>query len=216
MKVVINGAGAAAIACIELLKSMGLDSSSTILCDTKGVIYKGRTEGMNEWKEAHAIDTKKRTLAEAMEGADVFLGLSVKGAVTKDMVKSMNAKPIIFAMANPDPEILPGDVMEVRTDAIVATGRSDYNNQVNNLMCFPYIFRGALDVQAKTINIEMKIAAAHAIANLARKDITEEVLAASTNKIDKFGPNYIIPITFDSRLIEEVSSAVAKAAMEED
>jgi len=214
MKVVVNGAGAAAIACIELLKSMGLKSENAILCDTKGVIYKGRVDGMNEWKANHAIETNKRTLAEAVADSDVFLGLSVKGALSKEMVKSMAKNPIIFAMANPDPEIVPDEVRAVRDDAIIATGRSDYNNQVNNVMCFPYIFRGALDVQAKTINLDMKIAAANAIAKLARQDVTEEVMNAYAGGNHEFGPNYIIPVPFDSRLIQEVPAAVAKAAMD--
>ena len=172
---VINGAGAARIACVELIKSMGCQHDNVILCDTKGVIYQGRTEGMNQWKSAHAANTKARTLAEAMKGADVFIGLSVKGAVSQDMVKSMAKKPIIFAMANPDPEITPEDVEDVRDDAIIATGRSDYPNQVNNVLGFPYIFRGALDVRASTINDEMKIAAANALAELAREDVPDEV-----------------------------------------
>ncbi len=214
IKVVVNGAGAAGIACLELLKAMGLPHDNAILCDTKGTIYKGRTDGMNQWKSAHAADTKARTLAEAMKGADVFLGLSVKGAVTKDMVKSMAKNPVIFAMANPDPEITPEEVYEVRDDAIVATGRSDYPNQVNNVMGFPYIFRGALDVRASTINEEMKIAAARALADLAREHVPEEVMKAYGNRDMKFGPKYIIPTPFDSRLIHVVPVAVAKAAVE--
>ncbi len=214
MKVVVNGAGAAAIACIELLKAVGLKSENAILCDTKGVIYDGRVDGMNEWKAKHAVKTDKRTLADAVAGADVFLGLSVKGAMTKEMVKSMASNPIIFAMANPDPEITPDEVKEVRSDAIIATGRSDYNNQVNNVMCFPYIFRGALDVRAKDINLEMKIAAANAIAKLAREEVTEEIALAYSGKKTKFGPEYIIPVPFDSRLIQQVPAAVAKAAMD--
>ncbi len=213
MKVVLNGAGAAGIACLELLKSMGLKSENAILCDTKGVIYKGRKEGMNQWKSAHAVDTKARTLEEAMEGADVFLGLSVKGAVTKEMVKSMAKQPIIFAMANPDPEILPEDVKEVRKDAVIATGRSDYNNQVNNVMGFPYIFRGALDVQASTINEEMKIAAAKALADLARQPVPDEVTLAYSGRKMQFGPDYIIPVPFDPRLISTIPVAVAEAAI---
>ncbi|MBM5782572.1 MAG: NADP-dependent malic enzyme [Pelagibacterales bacterium] len=214
LKVVVNGAGAAGIACLELLKAMGLPHDNAILCDTKGTIYKGRTDGMNQWKSAHAANTKARTLAEAMKGADVFLGLSVKGAVTKDMVKSMAKNPVIFAMANPDPEITPEEVYEVRDDAIVATGRSDYPNQVNNVMGFPYIFRGALDVRASTINEEMKIAAARALADLAREHVPEEVMKAYGNRDMKFGPKYIIPTPFDSRLIHVVPVAVAKAAVE--
>jgi malate dehydrogenase (oxaloacetate-decarboxylating)(NADP+) len=214
LKVVINGAGAAAIACAKLIKKLGVKDENLILCDTRGVIYKGRTDGMNQWKEAFAVNTSARSLGEALVGADVFLGLSVKGAVTQDMVRHMAAKPIIFAMANPDPEITPEEVQEVRPDAIIATGRSDYNNQVNNVMGFPYIFRGALDVQATTINEEMKIAAAHAIADLAREPVPEEVLSAYARKKLVYGPDYIIPVPFDPRLISEVSAAVAKAAMD--
>ncbi len=213
LKVIVNGAGAAGIACLELLKAMGLPHDNAILCDTKGTIYKGRTEGMNQWKSAHAANTKARTLAEAMKGADVFLGLSVKGAVTKEMVKSMAKNPVIFAMANPDPEITPEEVHATRSDAIVATGRSDYPNQVNNVMGFPYIFRGALDVRASTINEEMKIAAAKALADLAREHVPEEVMKAYGNRDMKFGPQYIIPTPFDSRLIHVVPVAVAKAAV---
>ena len=214
IKMVVNGAGAASIACIELVKAMGMPHENAILCDTKGVIYQGRTEGMNQWKSAHAVRTKARTLAEAMEGADVFFGLSVKGAVTKEMVKSMAAKPIIFAMANPDPEITPEDVRAARGDAIVATGRSDYANQINNVLGFPYIFRGALDVRATTINEAMKVAAAEALAKLAREDVPDEVDRAYSGRRLRYGPEYIVPVPFDPRLIVEVSSAVAKAAME--
>ncbi len=213
-KLVINGAGAASIACVELIKSMGLAPGNAILCDTKGVIFKGRTEGMNQWKSAHAVETKARSLAEAMRGADVFFGLSIKGAVTPDMVKAMAAKPIIFAMANPDPEITPEEVKSVRPDAIVATGRSDYPNQVNNVLGFPYIFRGALDVRARTINEQMKIAAANAIAELAREDVPDEVDAAYSGRRLRFGPEYIIPVPFDPRLISWVPAAVAQAAMD--
>ncbi len=213
-RVVVNGAGAAAIACLELIKAMGLPHDNAILCDTKGVIYKGREEGMNQWKSAHAVETEARTLEEAMKGADVFLGLSVKDAVTKEMVKEMAAKPIIFAMANPDPEIRPEDIADVRGDAIVATGRSDYPNQVNNVLGFPYIFRGALDVRATTINEEMKIAAAEAIAELAREDVPDEVAAAYKGNRPVYGPDYIIPVPFDPRLISHVPTAVAKAAMD--
>src|SRR5262245_63142440 len=184
---VVNGAGAASIACVELIKRMGLPHDQAILCDTKGVIYQGRTEGMNQWKSGHAVVTKARSLEEAMKGADVFFGLSVKDAVTQDMVKSMAAKPIIFAMANPDPEITPEDVAAVRDDAIMATGRSDYPNQINNVLGFPYIFRGALDVRATTINMEMKIAAARALAELAREDVPDEVAAAYGMR-PKYGP----------------------------
>ena len=214
IKIVVNGAGAAAIACIELLKTMGVKHENVILCDTKGVIYKGRLEGMNKWKEKHAIDTKHRTLAEAFVGADVFLGLSSKDAVSKEMVASMKAKPIIFAMANPDPEITPEEVLSVCPDAIVATGRSDYNNQVNNVMGFPYIFRGALDVRASTINEEMKIAAASAIAELARLPGPNEVLSAYSGRKMQYGPEYIIPVPFDHRLITTIPMAVAKAAID--
>jgi len=214
VKIVVNGAGAAAIACLELIKAMGLPHSNAILCDTKGVIYKGREEGMNQWKSAHAVETDHRTLAEAMVGADIFLGLSVKDAVTKSMVKEMADKPIIFAMANPDPEIRPEEIAEVRGDAIVATGRSDFPNQVNNVLGFPYIFRGALDVRATTINEEMKIAAAEALAELAREDVPDEVAAAYKGNRPVYGPGYIIPVPFDPRLITHVPMAVAKAAME--
>ena len=178
VKLVVNGAGAASIACIELLKAMGVGHDNVIMCDTKGVIYQGRTEGMNQWKSAHAVKTDARTLSEAMEGADAFFGLSVKGAVTQEMVKKMAKQPIIFAMANPDPEITPEEVAEIRTDAIMATGRSDYPNQVNNVLGFPYIFRGALDTRSSTINEPMKIAAAEALAALAREDVPDEVAAA--------------------------------------
>ncbi|WP_374379849.1 NADP-dependent malic enzyme [Dongia sp.] len=214
VKLVVNGAGAASIACVELVKAMGMPHDNAILCDTKGVIYQGRTEGMNQWKSAHAVKTKARSLEEAMAGADVFFGLSVKGAVTGAMVKSMADKPIIFAMANPDPEITPEEVYAVRSDAIVATGRSDYANQVNNVLGFPYIFRGALDVRASTINDAMKIAAAHAIAELAREDVPDEVDAAYSGRRLRFGPEYIIPVPFDPRLISHVPPAVAKAAMD--
>ena len=212
-KIVINGAGAAAIACVELIKAMGLPHDNAILCDSKGVVYKGREEGMNQWKSAHAADTDARDLAQAMRGADVFFGLSVKGAVTQDMVISMADKPIVFAMANPDPEITPEEVAAVRGDAIMATGRSDYPNQVNNVLGFPYIFRGALDVRATTINDEMKIAAAEALAELARQDVPDEVSAAYRGERLQYGPNYIIPAPFDPRLISFVPPAVARAAM---
>jgi len=214
VRVVVNGAGAAGIACLELLKAMGLPHENALLCDTKGVIYKGRTNGMNQWKSAHAVVTKARTLSDAMKGADVFLGLSVKGAVTKEMVKSMAQNPVIFAMANPDPEITPEEVHATRNDAIVATGRSDYENQVNNVMGFPYIFRGALDVRASTINEEMKIAAAKALAELAREHVPDEVVKAYGGREMKFGKHYIIPTPFDSRLIHTIPVAVAKAAVE--
>ena len=213
IKVVVNGAGAAGIACLELLKAMGLPSGNAILCDTKGVIYRGRTSGMNQWKSAHAAETNARTLADALVDCDVFLGLSVKDAVTQAMVKTMAKAPIIFAMANPDPEITPEAVKAVRPDAIVATGRSDYPNQVNNVLGFPYIFRGALDVRARTINEAMKIAAAEALAALAREDVPDEVAAAYHGARPAYGPDYIIPVPFDPRLISRVSSAVAEAAV---
>ena len=212
-KVVCNGAGAAGIACLELLKAIGFRPENLILCDTKGVIYQGRKEGMNQWKSAHAAKTDRRSLAEAFEGADVAFGLSVKDAFTADMVKAMAAKPIIFAMANPDPEISPEEVAAVRDDAIVATGRSDYPNQINNVLGFPYIFRGALDVRASAINMEMKIAAARALAELAREDVPDEVAAAYGAR-PRYGPDYIIPVPFDPRLISFVPPAVAKAAMD--
>ena len=213
MKVVVNGAGAASISCTELIKAIGVSHDNVIMCDSKGVIYQGRTEGMNQWKSAHAVKTDARTLGEAIKGADVFLGLSVAGAVSQDMVKAMAPRPIIFAMANPDPEITPPDVLEVRPDAIVATGRSDYANQVNNVLGFPFIFRGALDVRATTINEPMKVAAAHAIAELAREQVPEEV-AKAYGRSHSFGPDYIIPAPFDPRLMEVVPAAVAQAAME--
>ncbi len=213
-KLVCNGAGAAAIACVELIKSMGFTPENIILCDTKGVIYQGREEGMNQWKSAHAVKTSDRTLAEALDGADVFFGLSVKGALTDDMVRSMADNPIIFAMANPDPEITPEEVARIRDDAIIATGRSDYPNQVNNVLGFPYIFRGALDVRASTINDAMKIAAAQSLANLARENVPDEVAAAYRGNRPRFGPHYIIPVPFDPRLLSDVPRAVARAAMD--
>jgi malate dehydrogenase (oxaloacetate-decarboxylating)(NADP+) len=212
-KLVCNGAGAAGIACLELLRAIGFKPENLILCDTKGVIYQGRREGMNQWKSAFAVKTEARTLAEALVGADVFFGLSVKGAVTPEMVKSMADKPIIFAMANPDPEITAEEVAAVRDDAIMATGRSDYPNQINNVLGFPYIFRGALDVRATSINMEMKVAAARALAELARADVPDEVAAAYGTR-PKYGPDYIIPVPFDPRLIFAVPPAVAKAAMD--
>ncbi len=213
-KLVCNGAGAAGIACLDLLKAMGFAAKNVILCDTKGVVYKRRAQGMNQWKSAHAVDTAMRTLDEAVRGADIFLGLSAKGALTQDMVKSMAANPIIFAMANPDPEITPEEAHAVRDDVIIATGRSDYPNQVNNVLGFPYIFRGALDVRATTINMEMKLAAAHALADLAREDVPDEVAAAYQGARPRFGREYIIPVPFDPRLIHVIPLAVAKAAME--
>ncbi|HEX3937463.1 MAG TPA: NADP-dependent malic enzyme [Xanthobacteraceae bacterium] len=212
-KLVCNGAGAAGIACLELLRAIGFRPENLVLCDTKGVIYEGRTDGMNQWKSGFAVKTKARTLAEALSGADVFFGLSVKGAVTAAMVKSMADKPIIFAMANPDPEITVEDVADVRSDAIMATGRSDYPNQINNVLGFPYIFRGALDVRARAINMEMKIAAARALAALAREDVPDEVAVAYGAR-PKYGPDYIIPVPFDPRLISDIPAAVAKAAMD--
>src|SRR5471030_2949106 len=214
IKMVVNGAGAASIACVELLKTMGLPHDNVVLVDTKGVVYQGRTEGMNQWKSAHAVKTKARTLAEAMEGADVFYGLSAKDAVDQKMVLSMAKRPIIFAMANPDPEITPEDVKAVRPEAIVATGRSDYPNQINNVLGFPYIFRGALDVRARRVNHEMKLAAAYALAELAREDVPDEVAAAYHGRQLKFGPEYIIPSPFDPRLIWYVPPFIAKAAMD--
>ena len=213
-RLVVNGAGAAGIACVELMKAMGFTPSNVVLCDTKGVIYEGRTQGMNQWKSAHAVPTDARTLADAVNGADVFFGLSVKGALTPAMVASMAPRPIIFAMANPDPEITVEEVAAIRDDAIMATGRSDYPNQVNNVLGFPYIFRGALDVRATTINQEMKIAAARALAELAREDVPDEVAAAYQGARPRYGPNYIIPVPFDPRLISTVPPAVARAAME--
>ncbi|MCL6283480.1 NADP-dependent malic enzyme [Ruegeria sp. 2012CJ41-6] len=213
VKIVLNGAGAAGIACIELLKSMGARHENCVVCDTKGVIYQGRTEGMNQWKSAHAIQTDLRTLDEAMKGADVFLGVSVKGALTQEMLTEMAENPVIFAMANPDPEITPEDAHEVRADAIVATGRSDYPNQVNNVLGFPYLFRGALDIHARAINDEMKIACANALAQLAREDVPDEV-AMAYGKSLSFGRDYIIPTPFDPRLIHRIPPAVARAGMD--
>ncbi|WP_347817635.1 NADP-dependent malic enzyme [uncultured Planktomarina sp.] len=213
VKIVLNGAGAAGIACIELLKSMGAKHNNCIVCDTKGVIYQGRTEGMNQWKSAHAISTELRSLEDAMSGADVFLGVSVKGAVTAEMVKSMAPDPVIFAMANPDPEITPEEAHAVRPDAIVATGRSDYPNQVNNVLGFPYLFRGALDIHARAINDEMKIACARALADLAREEVPDEVALAYGTQLS-FGRDYIIPTPFDPRLIYRIPPAVARAGMD--
>ena len=214
VKVVVNGAGAAAIACTALIKAMGVRHENVIMCDRKGTIYQGRTEGMDQWKSAHAVPTEARDLTEALVGADVFLGLSAAGALKPAMVKDMAPAPIIFAMANPDPEISPPDARAARPDAIIATGRSDYPNQVNNVLCFPFIFRGALDVHATAINEEMKIAAAYAIADLARQQVPEEVAAAYGGRASSFGPEYIIPSPFDPRLMEIVPAAVAKAAMD--
>lgn len=213
-RLVVNGAGAAGIACVELIKAMGFEPNNVILCDTKGTVYQGRVEGMNQWKSAHAAKTDTRTLSEALKDADVFLGLSVKGAVTPEMVRSMAPNPIIFAMANPDPEITPEEVHAIRDDVIIATGRSDYPNQVNNVLGFPYIFRGALDVRASTINMEMKIAAANALANLTREDVPDEVAAAYQGSRPRFGREYIIPVPFDPRLMSTIPIAVAQAAMD--
>ena len=213
VKIVLNGAGAAGIACIELLKFMGARHENCIVCDTKGVIFQDRKEGMNQWKSAHASKTKARTLAEALDGADVFIGVSVKGAVTQKMLKTMARDPVIFAMANPDPEITPEEAHEVRDDAIVATGRSDYPNQVNNVLGFPYLFRGALDIHARAINDEMKIACANALAELAREGVPDEVAVAYGKEL-KFGRDYIIPTPFDPRLIFRIPPAVAKAGMQ--
>jgi malate dehydrogenase (oxaloacetate-decarboxylating)(NADP+) len=212
-KIVMNGAGAAGIACLELIKTMGARQDHCIMCDTKGVIYQGRTEGMNQWKSAHAANTEARTLEEAMQGADVFLGVSAKGAVTKKMVADMAANPVIFAMANPDPEITPEEVHETREDAIIATGRSDYPNQVNNVLGFPYLFRGALDIHARAINDEMKIACAKALAELARENVPDEVALVYGRKLS-FGRDYIIPAPFDPRLIHRIPPAVALAGMD--
>jgi len=214
IKVVCNGAGAASIACVELIKAMGVKHENVLLCDRSGVIYQGREEGMNQWKSAHAVKTQARSLEQALEGADVFLGLSVANALSKDMISKMAERPIIFAMANPDPEILPADAKQARPDAIIATGRSDFPNQVNNVLGFPYIFRGALDVRATAINEDMKIAAAQAIAYLAREDVPDEVNSAYAGVTLKYGEDYIIPAPFDPRLISAVSSAVAQAAMD--
>ena len=213
IKIVVNGAGASAMACANLFKKSGVPQKNLTMIDRQGVLFKER-ENLNQWKSAHAIETKNRTLDDAIKDADVFLGLSAKGALTKNMVKKMAKNPIIFACANPDPEITPEEIEEVRNDAIIATGRSDYPNQVNNLIGFPYIFRGALDVRSKTINEEMKVAAAHAIANLAKEDVPDEVVAAMGGERPHYGKEYIIPSTFDPRLISVIPAAVAKAAMD--
>ncbi len=213
IKIVVNGAGASAMACTNLFYRSGVPRENITMIDRQGVIFRGR-ENLNQWKSSHAIETKDRTLNDAIEDADVFLGLSAKGALTKDMVKKMAKNPIIFACANPDPEITPEEIEEVRDDAIIATGRSDYPNQVNNLVGFPYIFRGALDVRSKTINEEMKIAAAHAIANLAKEDVPDEVVAAMGGERPHYGKEYIIPSTFDPRLISVIPAAVARAAID--
>jgi malate dehydrogenase (oxaloacetate-decarboxylating)(NADP+) len=213
-RLVCNGAGAAGIACLDLIKAIGFEPRNVLLCDTKGIVWRGRTDGMNQWKSAHAVDTELRTLEQAMAGADIFFGLSAKGALTAEMVATMAPNPIIFAMANPDPEIAPEDAQKVRGDVIMATGRSDYPNQVNNVLGFPYIFRGALDVRATTINMEMKIAATHALADLAREDVPDEVAAAYQGARPRFGRDYIIPVPFDPRLIHVIPCAVARAAMD--
>ncbi|WP_341820950.1 malic enzyme-like NAD(P)-binding protein [Wolbachia endosymbiont (group A) of Myopa testacea] len=212
VKIIMNGAGAAGIACLEILKSMG--AKNIVLCDKQGVIYKGRNEDMNEWKEKYAIDTSERSLLDTIKGADVFIGLSAKDVLNEEMLKSMGKDPIIFALANPDPEVRPEFAKSVRPDAIIATGRSDYNNQVNNVMGFPYIFRGALDVHATIINDEMKIAAADAIAKIAREPVSDEISAAYGARKMSYGREYIIPTPFDPRLISIVSPAVAKAAVD--
>ena len=214
VRVVVNGAGAAGFACAEHYVRLGVKRENVILCDTKGVVYQGRTAGMNPYKQRFAVDTKLRTLAEAMAGADVFLGLSVKGAITPDMVRSMAAHPVVFAMANPDPEITYDEAKAARSDVIMATGRSDFPNQVNNVLGFPFIFRGALDVRATTINEEMKLAATRALANLAKEDVPDSVCRAYGVARLKFGPDYLIPKPFDPRVLVWESTAVAKAAME--
>ena len=213
IKIVVNGAGASAQACTELFINSGAKAKNIIMLDRKGVIFKGRPEAIDQWKSRFAVKTDLRNLEDAIKGADVFLGLSAKGVLKKEMVKSMGKNPIIFACANPDPEITPEEINQVRDDAIVATGRSDYPNQVNNLIGFPYIFRGALDVRSKTINEDMKVAAAQAIAKLAREDVPDEVVAAMGGERPHYGKDYIIPSTFDPRLISVIPSAVAKAAI---
>lgn len=214
VKVVISGAGAAGLSVAGLIRHLGVKRDNILMVDRQGVIYEGRTEGMDQFKSAFAVKTSKRTLAEAFEGADVFMGLSAKGTVSKAMVKSMAANPMVFPMANPDPEITPEEIREARSDAIIATGRSDYPNQINNVLGFPYIFRGALDVRARTINEEMKVAAARALAQLAREDVPDEVAAAYAGARPTFGPDYIIPAPFDPRLIWYVPPLVAQAAMD--
>ena len=214
VKLVINGAGAAGIACADIAENLGVSHDNIIMCDSKGVIYKGRGEGMNLYKERYAQDTKARSLADAMENSDIFLGLSVKDAVSKEMVASMADKPLVMAMANPDPEISWQDAMSVRDDVIMATGRSDFPNQVNNVLGFPSIFRGALDVRARAINMEMKIAATHALADLAKEDVPDVVMKAYGVDVMRFGPDYIIPTPFDPRVLIWEAPAVARAAME--
>jgi len=214
LKVVVNGAGAAGLSCSDFYIRLGIKKENILLCDTKGVIYKGRTAGMNEYKEAYAVDTKDRTLADAVRGADLFLGLSVGGALTPEMLKTMNKDPVVFACANPDPEIMPGQAFAARPDVIMATGRSDYPNQVNNVLGFPFIFRGALDADASDINDEMKMAASRALAALARQDVPQDVLNVYKLKSLSFGRNYLIPKPFDRRVFFEVSTAVAEAAVQ--
>ncbi|PLX85760.1 MAG: NADP-dependent malic enzyme, partial [Desulfuromonas sp.] len=213
-KIVINGAGAAGIACANLAITMGIDKNKVILCDTKGVIYKGRTAGMNEYKERLAAETDARTLEDAMVDADIFFGVSAKGALTPSMLKSMAKDPIVFAMANPDPEITPPEAKEVRDDVIIGTGRSDYNNQVNNVLCFPFLFRGALDTHASAINSEMKLAAVKALADLAKEDVPDSVRKAYGGEVITFGREYLIPKPFDPRVLLHVAPAVAQAAMD--
>ncbi|WP_081326552.1 malic enzyme-like NAD(P)-binding protein [Wolbachia pipientis] len=212
VKIIINGAGAAGIACLEMLKSMG--AQNIVLCDKQGVIYKGRTGDMNEWKEKHAVGVPDRSLSDTIRGADIFIGLSAKDVLTEEMLRSMNKDPVIFALANPDPEVKPEFAQIIRPDAIIATGRSDYNNQVNNVMGFPYIFRGTIDVHAATINNEMKIAAANAIAKIAREPVPEEISNVYGGRKMSYGRSYIIPTPFDPRLIHKVSPEVAKAAID--
>ncbi len=212
-RIIINGAGAAGIACAKMFLSLGIASENLILCDTKGVIYKGREQGINPWKVKYANDTNTRTLEEAIAGADVFFGVSRKEVLTDKMLLSMARNPIVFALANPEPEILPQRAISVRSDVIIATGRSDFNNQINNVMAFPHIFRGALDTQASTINEEMKVAAAQAIAKLAKAGPTNAISTAYPNKDFNYGPNYILPVPLDIRLLTEVSTAVVLAAM---
>ena len=213
-KIVFSGAGAASMACAKLFRQIGAKPENFIMCDSKGVLYRGRKAGMNKYKEDFAVETKHRTLEEAIHQADAFVGLSVKGILTPKMVQSMGPQPIIFAMANPDPEITPEEVAKVRNDAIIATGRSDYPNQVNNVLGFPFIFRGALDVRAKKINEEMKLAAVHALANLAKEEVPDEVRMAYSNKEFSFGPHYLIPTPFDQRILTRVAPAVARAAVQ--
>ncbi|MEQ9122573.1 MAG: phosphate acyltransferase, partial [Alphaproteobacteria bacterium] len=214
LKIVVNGAGAAAISCVELIKSFGARNENVTLCDSRGVIYKGRQDGMNQWKSGHAVDTDARTLADAVKGADVFLGVSVKDALTPEMLKTMAPNPVVFALANPNPEIRPEIAHATRDDVILATGRSDFPNQVNNVLGFPYLFRGALDVRARAINDEMKLAAAIALSELAREEVPDEVAEAYQGRRLSFGREYIIPTPFDPRLITAIPIAVAKAAME--